>query len=306
MDSQSQLQAVFKFDSCRLKYKFIIMKNVLLFFSAFLVIAFSSCDKIDAPYGQAVTTTAVNDTEVVMRKVFIEDFTGQTCGNCPRAAEVLEQIRELRGDKIVSMALHVGFFAEPSGTHYPNDYRTTIGNEIEQNFGNEIAGLPNGLVNRKSFDGITILSKDAWEAKSGELLDLPPEVFMWITPTYSAADRSLNVSVRTKILQEIAEGLNIILYLTEDSIVAAQKDYNLPSPSLIEAYTHRHMLRGSMNGAWGVALSPQTTYNVGEELITSASYTIPAEWNANRVSVVALITRTSSKEVVQAEDKEIY
>ena len=58
------------------------MKNTLLFFFALLVVVFSSCDKIDAPYGQAVPTTAVNDTEVVMRKVFIEDFTGQTCGNC--------------------------------------------------------------------------------------------------------------------------------------------------------------------------------------------------------------------------------
>ena len=128
---------------------------------------------------------------------------------------------------------------------------------------------------------------------------------MWITPTYSATDRSLNVSVRTKILQDIAEGLNIILYLTEDSIVSSQKDYNVPSPSLIEAYTHRHMLRAGMNGAWGDTLSAQTTYAVGEEFITTASYTLPAIWNANRVSVVAVLTRTASKEVVQAEDKDI-
>ena len=286
-------------------YKFITMKNVLLFFSALLVIVYSSCDKIDAPYGHVLPTTAVNDTEVVMRKVFIEDFTGQTCGNCPKAAKILEQIRQLRGDKIVSMALHVGFFAEPSGTHYPNDYRTSIGNEIEQNFGNEIAGLPNGLVNRKTFEGITILSKEEWEAKSNVLLDLPPEAFMWITPIYSATDRSLNVSVRTKILQEIDEGLNIILYLTEDSIVSGQKDYDVPSPSLIEAYTHRHMLRAGLNGAWGDTLSAHATYAVGEEFITTGSYIIPATWNANHVSVVALLTRTASKEVVQAEDKEI-
>ena len=279
------------------------MKNALIFFSALLIIVFSSCDKIDAPYGQAVTTTVENDTEVVMRKVFIEDFTGQTCGNCPRAAEVLEQIRQLRGDKIVSMALHVGFFAEPSGSYYSNDYRTTIGNEIELNY--LIPELPKGLVNRKSFDGITTLSKDAWEAKSGELLLLPPEAFMWITPTYTASNRSLSVSVKSKILQDIDEDLNIVLYLTEDSIVSAQKDYNLPSPSLIQAYTHRHMLRGSMNGAWGASLSSQTSYTVGEEFITTGSYTIPAAWNADHVAVVALITRTSSKEVVQAEEKKI-
>jgi thiol-disulfide isomerase/thioredoxin len=281
------------------------MKNALLFFSALLIIVFSSCDKIDAPYGQAVPATEVNDTEVVMRKVFIEDFTGQDCGNCPRAAEKLKQLHQLYGDKMISMALHVGFFAEPSGSYFSNDYRTNVGNAVDQNFGNELAGLPNGLVNRKSFDGISILQKDAWESKASELLLLPPEAFMWITPTYSASNRSLSVSVKTKILQEIDEDLNIVLYLTEDSIVSAQKDYSLPSPSIIQAYTHRHMLRGSMNGAWGASLSSQTTYSIGEEFVTTGSYTIPTTWNADHVSVVALITRTSSKEVVQAEEKGI-
>jgi hypothetical protein len=305
MDFQFQLQAVFKLNAAYKNFKFIIMKNALLFFSALLVIVFSSCDKIDAPYGQAVTTTVVNDTEVVMRKVFIEDFTGQQCGECPRAAEKLEQLHQLFGKKMISMALHVGFFAEPSGSYFSNDYRTNAGNDVDQNFGNELAGLPNGLVNRKSFDNTTILSKDAWESKASDLLLLPPEAFMWITPTYSASNRSLSVSVRTKILQEIEEGLNIILYLAQDSIVSAQKDYSLPSPSIIQSYTHRHMLRGSMNGSWGASLSSQTTYAIGEEFITTGSYTIPASWNADRVSVVALITRTSSKEVVQAEEKKI-
>lgn len=281
------------------------MKNIFFVSVSIILAVFSSCDRIDAPYGNVATSDPINDTVVVMRKVFIEDFTGQQCGNCPRAAEKLKQLHQLYGDKMVSMALHVGFFAEPSGSYFSYDYRTNVGNAVDQNFGNELAGLPNGLVNRKSFDGISILQKDAWESKASELLLLPPEAFMWITPTYSASNRSLSVSVKTKILQDLDEGLNIVLYLSEDSIVSPQKDYSLPSPSIIQAYTHRHMLRGSMNGAWGATLSSQTTYITGEEFVTTGSYTIPATWNANRVSIVALITRTSTKEVVQAEEKEI-
>lgn len=281
------------------------MKNIFFVSVSFILAVFSSCDRIDAPYGNVATSDPINDTVVVMRKVFIEDFTGQQCGNCPRAAEKLKQLHQLYGDKMVSMALHVGFFAEPSGSYFSYDYRTNVGNAVDQNFGNELAGLPNGLVNRKSFDGISILQKDAWESKASELLLLPPEAFMWITPTYSASNRSLSVSVKTKILQDLDEGLNIVLYLSEDSIVSPQKDYSLPSPSIIQAYTHRHMLRGSMNGAWGATLSSQTAYITGEEFVTTGSYTIPATWNADRVSIVALITRTSTKEVVQAEEKEI-
>ena len=128
---------------------------------------------------------------------------------------------------------------------------------------------------------------------------------MWITPSYSATNRNLSVSVRTKILQNIDEGVSLVLYLTEDSVLSSQKDYDLPSPSLIEVYTHRHMLRGSINGTWGAVLSPASVYAIGEEFITTGSYTIPAEWNSDHVGVVAVLYRTTTKEVIQAEDQEI-
>jgi hypothetical protein len=96
------------------------------------------------------------------------------------------------------------------------------------------------------------------------------------------------------------------MYVTEDSIVSSQKDYNLPSPSLIDSYTHRHMLRGSINGAWGAALSPATTFSSGEELINTGTITIPDAWNSDHLSVVAVLYRTATKEVIQAEDQKIY
>ena len=281
------------------------MKKALFFAISLVFVLVTSCDKIDAPYGNTPVSPVPGDTEVVMRKILIEDFTGQTCGNCPRAAESLTLVHNLYGDKMVAIAVHAGFFADPAGTHYPNDYRTATGNELDQYFGNSAAGLPNGLINRKEFDGQSIVQHTAWASKATELLALPVEAFMWITPSYSATNRNLSVSVRTKILQNIDEGVSLVLYLTEDSVLSSQKDYDLPSPSLIEVYTHRHMLRGSINGTWGAVLSPASVYAIGEEFITTGSYTIPAEWNSDHVGVVAVLYRTATKEVIQAEDQEI-
>jgi thiol-disulfide isomerase/thioredoxin len=283
------------------------MKSIYSISCLTLLITLFSCDKVDAPYGESKKAdTTTSDTEVVMRKIFIEDFTGHYCGNCPRAARTLSQIHDLYGDKIVPLAAHVSEqFAAPAGVYYPKDYRTETGNEFDSYFGNSATGLPNGLVNRKEFNGQTIIQYTDWSSRAAELLALPPEAFMWITPNYNSGSRTLNVSIKTKILQDIDEGLSIALYLSEDSVISAQKDYDQIPDNLVENYVHRHMLRGSISGTWGNTLSASSTYNTGEEFTTTGTFTLPVEWNDEHVEIIAVLFRTATKEVVQAEDQKI-
>ncbi|HPH81296.1 MAG TPA: Omp28 family outer membrane lipoprotein [Flavobacteriales bacterium] len=286
---------------------FNFMKSAFSIICLSLLVTIFGCDKIDAPYGESKKTdTTTSDTEVVMRKILIEDYTGHYCGNCPRAARTLTQIHDLYGDKIVSLAAHVSDqFAAPAGVHYPEDYRTETGNELDSYFGNSATGLPNGLINRKEFNGQTIIQYTDWSSRATELLTLQPEAFMWITPSYNTSSRILNVSIKTKILQDIGEGLSIALYLTEDSIISAQKDYDQLPDNLVENYVHRHMLRGSISGTWGNTLSAASSYITGEEYTTTGTFTLPAEWNDEHVEIIAVLYRTANKEVVQAEDQDI-
>jgi hypothetical protein len=98
--------------------------------------------------------------------------------------------------------------------------------------------------------------------------------------------------------------LHIAFYLSEDNIVSPQKDYSL-TPSTIPDYTHRHVLRGSMNGTWGLPLATGTSFAAGSTFSANASYTLPANWNESNVHVVAVLFRANSKEVIQAEDVKI-
>lgn len=278
-------------------------KLVSVFIAAILI---ASCDKVEGPYGTGGSGSQQggDTTAQIVRKVLIEDYTGHTCGNCPRAAETLEQIHNLYDNQIVAIAVHAGFFAAPVGTSYPEDFRTEVGNELDQFFGNSSAGLPNGLVNRKSFDGLTIVQHTDWASKVSTLLNIPPDAFIRINPDFNESNRELNVEVKTTILQNLEEELKIVYYLTEDGIVAPQKDYSLED-SHIDEYDHRHVLRGSMNGAWGNVLGDGSGYAANSEVVTNASYTIPAEWDASNVAVVAVVYRSDSKEVVQVEEAKI-
>jgi thiol-disulfide isomerase/thioredoxin len=282
------------------------MKTKAFLAIVILISIFSSCDKIDGPYSNAGGDTDTS-TAGFFRKVLVEDFTGHKCGNCPDAGEALKQLKALYGGKIVTMAVHAGFFAEPnSGGLFTYDFRTSEGTELDQFFGNSNAGLPNGLINRKFYDANPIVNFVDWASKVNEIINTPADAWITMDPTYNGDSRSLDVTVNSKILSSISDSLQLAVYITEDSIVRPQADYSLPSPNqYIPEYVHRHAFRGSMNGTWGTPLSVGNSFNAGQEFNTQYSFNLPSEWNANKIQLVAVLYKVSTREVVQAEEVHI-
>jgi len=280
------------------------MRLALIFSS--LLLFFMACDKIEGPYATKPgnTPTDTSTLDIPIRKVLIEDFTGHSCGNCPRAAEALNAIASLYPKEVVAVAVHVGFFAsaDPVG-YYTADYKSQVGNELDQTFGNAAAGLPNGLINRKSFDGNSILQHAAWASKTTELLASPPDLWIKNQLDYNPSSRSLSINTTTKVLNNIDAPLNIVHYITEDSIQSPQKDYSHPDGKIIDYY-HRHMLRGSANGTWGIPLG-NGVYTSNSEITSNAQITIPSNWFDKKCAVVTIIYNTLTKEVIQADEKKI-
>ena len=280
---------------------FYSMKKFLPLVAA--VLFFAACDKIEGPYSEKPTGNG-NDTGAV-RRILIEDFTGQKCGNCPRAAETIESLHDIYGAQIVSYGVHAGFFAEPNvaGSKFLTDYRTPVGDELDQFFGNSAAGLPNGMVNRVQNGGNYIQSYSNWGTVLGQLINAKPDAKIKITNSYNATTRQVNTTVNTTALNNLSGNYKLCVYVTEDSIVSWQKDYQL-SPQDIEFYTHRHILRGSMNTTWGTAVGSGSLV-AGDAFSDTFSMTLDAGWNDTHCYVVAYLYNTATKEVVQVEEKEI-
>lgn len=238
-----------------------------------------------------------------VRKILVEDYTGHTCGNCPRAAEVLHELGCEWGDRVVPLAVHVGFFAIPEPPMYAADYRTSYGNDWNLNFGNSAAGLPNGLVNRTPDGGNYIRSYIAWAALAANMLAQPAEANLTLTNTYSEATRTVNVVVDMNILADLNNGpykLNVVV--SEDSIIDYQKDYdpNLADENVAE-YTHMHMLRTSLTGSWGADVNSGANLASGANLTQSFSVVLDAAWVDHNCNIVAWLARDDNKSVIQAE-----
>lgn len=269
---------------------------------------FPACDKVKPPFKEDTISGGVNPNDTsseAIRKVLVEDFTGHACGNCPRAAETAHSLEGLYGDRLIVIAAHIGFFAETKtnpDSSYAYDFTTTAGNEIDAMFNIDAAGLPKGMVNRTEVNGSEILSHGAWGAAVQAIVDLPPDIDIKITNTYDTNTRVVSSSIETEFLNNLSGTYNVAVYLTEDSIVNWQKDYEA-TPNDIENYVHRHVLRGSLNGTWGELIDPTPLVNT--KYTTSCDLTLDNTWDENHCSIVAFVYETTSNEVVQAEEAHV-
>lgn len=274
------------------------------------IFSLSSCDIIEAPYteGNPIDTVLCPPQDFVantthIRKVLVEDYTGHTCGNCPRAAEAAASLIDLYDEQIVVMAVHVGDFAQPhtfTDGSYAVDYRTPTGDELNIFFGNDASGLPNGMVNRKIVTGSPVLSYNSWASIAATEVALAPQVDIYIKPQYDEDNATACADVKVEFLTDLSGEYKLSVFLTEDSIVDWQKDYSF-NPSNLPNYVHRHMLRTSFNGTWGEAVgtAPITT---GSSDIKRYSLALNSAWNSEHLHVVAFVYNASSYEVIQAEE----
>ena len=294
-------------------------------FSFLILLTFASCDRV--PYDEVyenplpvlpVDTSAGIDSNYLAvnsfaQKILIEDYTGHTCGNCPYAAKEALRLEGMYPGKVVVMAVHCSFFADPKTNpngQFTMDFRTSSGTALDGKFNVSPAGLPKGLVNRRRFGNSTlsILSHTEWEAKLNTVLsEVSPGIGLTINPKYNAANNSVTVYTSVSA-QKIYNGqLKMTAYLIEDSIVAWQKFYPTPNTTEnIEKYVHRHVLRTELSPTKGSNfVSTASAITAGENFKSTWQALISASVKTEHAKVIMVVYRADTDEIVQVEEAEL-
>jgi hypothetical protein len=303
------------------KKNFCFLFAILVGFSALLML--SSCQKVDKPYLPFTPVTPpVGDT---IRKVLFEDYTGHRCPNCPKAAYAIHNFQEtLFPRQVIALAIHSSFgggLTAPDASH-PSDFRTALGDKYFTDFG--VPVLPTGIINRRNkASGYDSGPDDHWVDTIQNILSKSPDAFLKIMNTYDTATGKLNSSVTCTFLNTLTGTYNLVVLLTQDSIVSPQDNSNIanypPYASPIATnYVHMHVLRDCIDGSGtngtGISVGPFTkgisvTKNMPEFLMPASypvgavSYGVPVV--AKNCNVVAFIYNTTTNEVVQAEEQKI-
>jgi hypothetical protein len=284
-----------------------IVRLIFILFPVFVLFVFS-CTKIDAPYAiikeNNVKDTIFNwDTIPAIRRVLLEDYTGHKCVNCPEASIIATSLEETYAGKLIVLAVHSGVFSLPSATgDFTADYRTPAGSEWSNYFG--VVSNPNGLVNRKDFNGSKVIGKDLWGDAVSGIINLPPTAQMLIINDYNANSGVLETRVLARFLNEMAGSYKISVCITEDSLISPQKNNNPavgPTPVWYN-YVFNDVLRAT-NGTWGEILTNDVDINL--TYLEKVSFLVSSTWAAKHCSVLAFVYNDSTKEILQVERKQV-
>lgn len=303
------------------------MKNSIVII-ALSILIFTACDKVKNPnqnpnaitsctFNPQITKTDSNTAKVNHRIVMVEDYTGHTCGNCPRAAEECTLIANTFKDSVVIIAVHAGNqYSPPVAPDFPEDFRTAAGTEWDVTFGFSQAGLPKGAVNRTV---PVIQGKNAWKGLVDNLLNAPQSAKIELTTRLDTVTMFLKVDVKTTFLKTWPNDVNLVVVMTEDSIVARQKDYFPPAGVIVEnsderpEYEFEHMMRGAVNSAFGTTIKtgPIAVNDVVRNSFSCHQVTpwpiVPAnpKRNYRHMSVVAFVYDKVTNEILQADQLKI-
>ena len=269
-----------------------------------VILLFSSCDKIKAPYALArhgnITDTVVDwlDTLIPIKRVLLEDYTGHKCPNCPAAAVIAHSQEEFYHGKLIGLAVHAGFYALPGSGEFAADFRTKAGEEWNADF--QLSAYPSGMIDRKEFNGHRVLGSEEWVTDIAAIIDQPPDLNMLIlSNSYDSISRTVNSVIYSQFRQPLSGSFNITVCVVEDKIISAQDS----GSTVIHNYVFNNVLRGSVNGTYGETLTssvdPSLTY------LGRFNITISTNWVAKNCWILAFVSKSDTKEILQAVKKKV-
>lgn len=247
------------------------MRKIIL--PLMLLLAASGCDIVSDPK-EGLTGPTVPGNDSVVRRVLLEDCTGFRCNNCPQAANMAQSLKNVYGDRLVIVGVHMKQqFAGPEWPYndgiYDTDFRTEAGNAYDQTF--SIIGLPSGLIDRTPYNNIMAMGIGSWSEAVAARMELPPLMDTWFEGLqYDSGANTVSGTVKVAVLEPINGDHNLTIYLTEDHVI----DWQLDGVTNIPDYDHRHVLRGALNSPWGQSLITGDA-QPGDTLTATFSYPLP-------------------------------
>ncbi len=218
------------------------------------------------------------ESTAAQRTVLVEEYTGQTCINCPNGHKVLEGIETLyntpenleQGVGVIVVGIHIPNWGVPveSGGFITPEAASLTPDGITP---------PQAQVNRRS----GLLNRDQWQKTiENEISSVPTLTF----PTRILAEEkngTISVSGTIHALNNIPEA-TLHIWIVEDNITAPQFQ---PDGGIDTAYKHNNVYRASAFGVNGQSVS--FTRNSAQAF--SATVPVHPNWDIANLRAVVFV-----------------
>ena len=228
-----------------------------------------------------------------IRTALLVDFSGWKCVNCPDAAEHAHELLSNYGQQLVVLEAHPAANKLTTSNKPEYDYTCPAADTLYKTLGGtNVTPLPIGTVNMKANnDGVFLMNVVDWAS-----------AVQTAVKQYHSADIHLRIGEQDSIICNIynwsAQTLacNLYVWLTEDSVVSAQR---FPD-SLSTNYMRNHLLRDAISSPNGEPLTLPAEKNVTHTFL----YTLPDKVVPENCHIVAALY--ANGEIIQAAQTEIH
>jgi hypothetical protein len=230
------------------------------------------------------------------RKYLIEHFTGDGCGYCPYGMFSIVEYTQTTSTPCIWVSHHYG---------YNNDEYTIPENEkIGKACG--VQGAPNMAMNRTKVMGTSIAFHPGYLVEEGmaELIATKcateAEASVVINHTYNADTRELNVTVSGQVANTTVTEYLLTVLIKENGLIGKQADYSEYSfkSNGFKEFVHPRVARDVLCSD---ALGDKVTVE-NQAYSKDYTFTLPEAWVAENCCIVAYITPTTKKPIINAEE----
>lgn len=217
-------------------------------------------------------------TETRPRKVLIEEFTGQKCGNCPRAISTIHSCAEKYPGKMAVIAHHVGYKKD--------DFTVEADYALEWFYGpaEEGTSAPAVMLDRTALPGNKVPMEsigyiDTFEPRFLQALDVPAFVTLNVLPVYSESEMKIKVTGDAlPLFKAVCPEPRINIFIVEDGLKGEQAGISS------EDFTHSHVNRLNVTEIFG---DPVDLDN--GEFEREYTVKVSPDWNVGNLEIVAFI-----------------
>lgn len=183
--------------------------------------------------------TIIDDSEFVpQRSVLVEEFTGQTCVNCPGAHELMSSLEGRMNSVDHIGIISVGIHTPQFGFEAPRGFVT----EESEYYSRMAESAPSARINRR----YGVVNTDKWTGSIlAEVVRKSPIAFSDLTARINR-NGMIDLSGRIICSDDVSD-TRLQLWLVEDDIVAPQ----LTSDKPITDYVHHSVFRKAINALDG-------------------------------------------------------
>jgi hypothetical protein len=209
------------------------MNKIILAFVCGAAIFFESCSgckennpPLDFGGKSIADTTYVLATVPLAQthNVLVEEFTGQSCSNCPTAHEALETEVINSGHHVNVIGLYIyGPIQGKPVAGSVHDFRDSTAYQINSVFYEGKNSLPSGGVDRVPVGGSRSLAQTQWSGAIANRLAVPSDMNIEITTLPDLVTNLDTIIVKVTYTKQVDIPQNLSIAIVEDSMIDKQE-----------------------------------------------------------------------------------